>query len=101
MPRTPKAGATRPNAPCQRREREAPHLVNQQARECDASSRPASQRRAGLVLDRTTAAEVSASQRALISAPTLYAISFSSSSPGNSLTDGYFMISFRAIFHAF
>src|SRR5690349_8863105 len=30
-----------------------------------------------------------------------YAISFSSSSPGNSLTDGYFMISFRAIFHAF
>src|SRR5678816_3721307 len=30
-----------------------------------------------------------------------YAISFSSSSPGNSLTDGYFMISFRAIFQAF
>src|SRR5215468_4721088 len=33
--------------------------------------------------------------------PTPYAISFSSSSPGNSLTDGYFMISFRAIFQAF
>src|SRR5689334_5866240 len=30
-----------------------------------------------------------------------YAISFSSSSPGNSFTDGYFMISLRAIFHAF
>src|SRR5213078_1242035 len=30
-----------------------------------------------------------------------YAISFSSSSPGNSLTDGYFMISLRAIFQAF
>jgi hypothetical protein len=30
-----------------------------------------------------------------------YAISFSSSSPGNSFTDGYFMISFRAIFQAF
>src|SRR5689334_4738852 len=33
--------------------------------------------------------------------PLPYAISFSSSSPGNSLTDGYFMISFRAIFQAF
>src|SRR5678816_810272 len=33
--------------------------------------------------------------------PRAYAISFSSSSPGNSLTDGYFMISFRAIFQAF
>src|SRR5215813_6196847 len=33
--------------------------------------------------------------------PRSYAISFSSSSPGNSLTDGYFMISFRAIFQAF
>src|SRR5262245_34070276 len=30
-----------------------------------------------------------------------YAISFSSSSPGNSFTEGYFMISFRAIFQAF
>src|SRR5215470_7046650 len=30
-----------------------------------------------------------------------YAISFSSSSPGNSFTEGYFMISLRAIFHAF
>src|ERR1051325_10074199 len=34
-------------------------------------------------------------------APGSYAISFSSSSPGNSFTDGYFMISLRAIFHAF
>src|SRR5690349_4599985 len=33
--------------------------------------------------------------------PLPYAISFSSSSPGNSLTDGYFMISLRAIFQAF
>src|SRR6185503_20598654 len=35
------------------------------------------------------------------SAADAQAISFSSSSPGNSLTEGYFMISFRAIFQAF